>query len=192
MEWLECIMQQLPKTGVVPSANCTLHTFRYLMAIMVTQPQYTQGTICSTMSLVLCHGGCPGRSGCTCCPEHWLQGLLRRTRSSRAKAWFYNQCFAITVMFYHECWWFLMFIRANFWHHRYICDNWWVDYHCCLCWWFSLYFRCSGWGCFFAYCGSQTRRKCWGVSINYFLSNLLSYFAGNVACQQAYCFQPMN
>ena len=71
---------------------------------------------------------------------------------------------------YHECSCLLfMFTKANFWHNRYICDNWWMSYHYYLCQRFSLYFRCSGWGCFFAYYGSQTRRKCWGVSINYYL-----------------------
>ena len=166
--------------------------FRYLMAIMVTLLQYTQGTICSTMSSARCHVGCPGRSGCMRCPKHWSQGLLRLTRSSRAKACTCNHYFSnySCPISYQECWWispFWMFSRPNFWHNCYFCDNWWMDYHCCLCWRFSLYFRCSGRDCFFAYCGSQTRRKCWGVSISCFPNYLLIwYFTGKIACQQAF------
>jgi len=79
---------------------------------------------------------------------------------------------------YHECSCLLfMFTRANFWHNRYICDNWWMSYHYYLCRRFSLYFRCSGWGCFFAYYGSQTTRKCWEWVLITFWFVLLYYFA---------------
>lgn len=132
-------------------------------------PQYIQGTICSTMSWARCHGVFRGRSGCILCPVRLSRDSSRPTRNSKPKAWFCHLylAFCCSTISYDECWWnFLLPLctRPNFGHNCHICDNRWLDYHCCFSWRFSLYFGCSGWGCFFAYSWSPTRRKCRGVS----------------------------
>ena len=89
-----------------------LPIFRCLMVILTMLPRYTQGTICSTMSLCDVMGP--------------IQGVVVTDKEFQSQGMILHSVFCnyYRATSYHECSCLLfMFTRANFWHNRYICDN---------------------------------------------------------------------